>query len=184
MAHCICGLVEPFFAHCNLLILQHPHERRKYYSSTKIVLRAIKNSRLERRLEFSDAEMSEILSLEDVHLLYPSKAAVDCESVNLTQRSTVIVVDGTWDEAQKIVYRNKPLQTLPAISFSKPLVSNYRIRKQPKSFCLSTLESVAHLLRLNALATGCDAPLDSYESLLRGFDRMVEQQLSYTPWRL
>ena len=39
-SHCVCGLVPPFEAHCGLLVLQHPHERRKYYSTARLDCRS------------------------------------------------------------------------------------------------------------------------------------------------
>ena len=83
------------------------------------------------------------------------------------------------DEAQKIVYRNPILKTFPSLSFSQALRSNYRIRKQPRANYLSTLESVAYLLKFNASAQGNIEATIKYDSLLAGFDAMVEQQLQH-----
>lgn len=43
-SHCVCGTVSPIEAHCNLLILQHPNEWRKY-STAKLVTKTIVNAR-------------------------------------------------------------------------------------------------------------------------------------------
>lgn len=179
--HCVCLLVPQFRAHCNLLILQHPHERRKYHSTTKLVLRAIENASLVRGIEFDPDAILRRLGAQRPYLLYPTSDAHDCESLTLDEDSTVIVVDGTWDEAQKIVFRNPLLRTFPAISFRTQLTSNYRIRKQPKAHCLSTLESIAHLLRLNAAAHGLESSLQQYESLLSGFHQMIDRQIPFHP---
>lgn len=177
--HCVCNLVEPFQAHCNLLIIQHPHERRKYHSTTKLVLKAVQNSTRLRGVEFEARTIQNLIGKTTPYLLYPCKDAVDCTEVSLGKTDTVIVVDGTWDEAQKIVYRNPLLRTFPSLSFSQALRSNYRIRKQPRANYLSTLESVAYLLKFNALAQGNVASSAKYETLLDGFNAMVEQQLRY-----
>jgi DTW domain-containing protein YfiP len=171
--------VEPFTAHTNILLLQHPHERKKYYSTSKIVTRAITNLRLLRGLEFEPGQIERAVAGHRPYLLFPSRTASDCAAVELDRSSTVIVVDGTWDEAGKIVFRNPQLKDLPCLTFSAPLRSNYRIRKQPRQHYLSTLESIAHLLRINAAAKGI--PTANYDRLLEGFDRMVEQQLQYFP---
>jgi len=175
----VCALVEPFTAHNNILLLQHPHERKKYYSTSKIVTRAITNLRLLRGVEFEAGQIERALAGQRPYLLFPSRTATDCTAVQLDASSTVIVVDGTWEDAGKIVFRNPQLKDFPCLTFSAPLRSNYRIRKQPRPHYLSTLESIAYLLRINAAAKG--NPTIHYDRLLEGFDRMVEQQLQYFP---
>ncbi|MFN8390784.1 MAG: tRNA-uridine aminocarboxypropyltransferase [Bdellovibrionota bacterium] len=182
LSHCVCGFIEPFTAHCNLLLLQHPHERRKYCSTTKLVMNAIRNARMLRGVEFDENEIrSAIADSSRTYLLYPSSNARPCETAHLDSDCTVIVIDGTWDEAQKIVYRNGFAHRFECLSFQQSFRSTYRIRKQPKDYCLSTLESIAYLLKLNAEANGLYAQSKIYDRLFDGFDRMVAQQLEHQP---
>ena len=180
-SHCVCSLIAPFTAHCNILIIQHPNEWRKYYSTTKLVARALTNSRVIRGIEFEAETIDQALAGQNGYLLFPSKDAQDCEAVELDRNSTIVVIDGTWAEAGKIVFRNPSLKKLPCLSFRRPLISNYQIRKQPKEGYLSTIESVAHLLKLNAQATGSGIDSKPYDTLLSGFSQMVERQLNYFP---
>ena len=180
---CVCCLVKPFKAHFNTLILQHPHERKKYYSTAKLLTRAIANARILRGIEFDPNLLEIALTGQKSYLLYPSPQAIDCADVCLDENCTVIVVDGTWNEAGKIVFRNEFLKSLPSLTFKQSIQSQYRIRKQPKAGCLSTLESVGHLLKLNATVTGNEGLLGSYHSLFEGFERMIGQQLQYWPAR-
>lgn len=177
--HCVCNLVEPFEAHTNLLLLQHPNERWKYYSTAKLVARAIKNSRLVRGVSFPEPELAALVNKPQTYLLYPRPGAIDCSTICLDSSSTVVVLDGTWDEAAKILFRNPLLKSLPCLSFATSLESSYRIRKQPKRGCLSTVESISYLLKFNAEAFGNHRFAAYYDSLLYGFARMVEQQLQY-----
>lgn len=177
-SHCVCQLIKPFQAHCNILILQHPHERKKYYSTAKLVAMALTNAKILRGIEFARSNIEQLIDGQNAYLLYPGKSAKDCQDVVLDSQSTVIVLDGTWSEAGKILYRNPIFKELPCLTFTKPLRSNYRIRKQPKEHYLSTIESVGHLLKLNADACGRVKESEKYESLFNGFDRMVEQQLA------
>lgn len=179
--HCVCGLIAPFTAHCGILILQHPNEQRKFYSTAKLVAQGVTNCRILRGVEFEPGVIEEAIAGQEPYLLFPSADAVSCETVPLKPNSTVIVIDGTWSEAKKIVFRNPVLRTLPAISFSQPLRSNYRIRKQPRDHCLSTIESIAHLLKLNAASQGKGDSVAQYESLLQGFEKMVDIQIKYFP---
>ncbi|MBN8547901.1 MAG: DTW domain-containing protein [Deltaproteobacteria bacterium] len=178
-SHCTCSLVEPFAGHTNVLILQHPHERKKYYSTAKIVVKGMTNAQLVRGIEFEPGMLDRCLQGKQGYLLYPSPGAIDCEDVKLDSNSTVVVVDGTWAEAGKIVYCNPRLKELPCLTFKRPLRSTYRIRKQPREHYLSTLESIAYLLKLNAAAQGKEVEAAKYDRLLDGFAQMVEQQLCY-----
>lgn len=179
--HCICKLVNRFSAHCNILIVQHPNERRKYYNTAKLLLKALENSSLLRGIEFSDDVWEKRLKGQNGYLLFPSANALDLSDVTLGIDDTVVVVDGTWSEAGKIVSRNKWLHNLPKVSFRVPIRSNYRIRKQPKEHYLSTLESVAYLLKQNALGSRYENVVSRYDEILTAFDRMVENQLKYWP---
>lgn len=183
-SHCVCSLCKPFEAHCNILILQHPHERKKYYSTAKLVLGSITNSKMIRGLEFEESFLKKTLSGGNFYLLYPGKDAVDCETFALTKNDTVVVLDGTWSEAGKILNRNPLLQQLPKISFNRDLRSEYKIRKQPKDKYLSTLESIGHLLKLNSSVSKSGPNAESFENYKQLFDvfnTMVETQLGYFP---
>lgn len=180
---CVCSLVAPFEAHVNTLVLQHPNERKKYYSTAKLLSSAVTNCTLLRGVEFDPEFLACKTVGQNCYLLYPSAEARDCSEVALSTADTVVVVDGTWREAGKIIYRNPFLQRLPRLSFKQELESQYRIRKQPKRGCLSTIESVAHLLKRNAAVSGASAAISKYESLLEGFDQMISQQVAFWPSR-
>ena len=183
-SHCVCQSLKSFEAHFNLLILQHPHERKKYYSTAKLVLGSITNSRMIRGVEFEESFLEKTLSGSNFYLLYPGKDAQDCENIELGIKDTVVVLDGTWAEAGKLLYRNPILKNLPKISFNREIKSAYRIRKQPKERYLSTLESVAHLLKLNAdcsIQRNKNINVNNYDSLLDIFSEMVTKQLEYFP---
>jgi DTW domain-containing protein YfiP len=128
---------------------------------------------------FEEELLSATLGETEPLLLYPGPTSIDCEELPLTTQQTIIVIDGTWDEAGKIVWRNPMLQKLRRISFHAPLASRYRIRKQPRAGYLSTLESVGHLLTLNARAFHRDDYVASYERLFAVFERMVQMQLAH-----
>lgn len=180
-SHCVCNLIAPFQAHCNLLVLQHPHERKKYYSTVKLLRRAVTNVKLLRGCVFEAGEIERAIGDHQPYILYPSRDATPCDSLQLHSSHVAIVVDGTWDEAGKIMFHNPILHRIPRITFAAPLESNYRIRKQPRKHYLSTIESVAYLLKFSARASGVEEKCTEYDTLLSGFSKMVEQQLSYFP---
>ena len=175
---CVCHLVAPFTAHCNVTILQHPHEKLKHYNTARIVNSVIENSQLVRGVIFDDQFLA---TLQNAYLLFPGQGAVDCAEFLLTQQHQLLVLDGTWSEAGKIFLRNSVIRALPKISFTAPLRSNYRIRKQPKSHCLSTIEAVGHALMINAGTLSDQAQQIEYraryQTLFKAFDLMVDGHL-------
>lgn len=178
-AHCVCGYIPSFAAHTNLLLLQHPNEWRKYYSTARLVKQSITNASLTRGVIFSEEALRTRINAYQPYLLYPGADSHDCEEVELSDDNLVIVIDGTWDEAQKIVYRNPILHTIPRISFRRPLTSTYRIRRPPKGGYLSTVESVAYLLTLNANRSDRAHMISTYQSLFRLFNEMISRQLAH-----
>lgn len=129
---CLCNIIAPFTAHFNTIILQHPNERRKYYSTVKLLSKAIRNLRILRGIDFNDEPLLQDRLPQKTYLLYPRSDSIDCSELSLDTDSTVIILDGTWREASKIIFKNKFLKKLPCLSFKNEIVSNYRIRKQPK----------------------------------------------------
>ncbi len=146
-----------------------------------MVTRAISNSILLRGQIFDESNFKNKFSGQKTYLLYPSHNALDCQNIALDSDSTVVVLDGTWDEAGKILHRNQFLKELPCLSFKNTYSSNYKIRKQPKNNYLSTIESIAYLLKLNVERRGDFEQSAIYDRLFEGFSKMVEIQAAYVP---
>jgi DTW domain-containing protein YfiP len=137
-----------------------------------------------RGVEFNPELLAEKLSNSNFYLLYPGPDSIDCEGLPLSEQDSIIVLDGTWSEAGKILYRNPILKTLKKVSFKRNLKSEYKIRKQPKEKYLSTIESVGHLLKLNAATSSMHKDADlmvKYDRLFSVFAAMVDKQLAYWP---
>jgi DTW domain-containing protein YfiP len=88
----------------------------------------------------------------------------------------LVVVDGTWSQAVRMLRKNAWLGELPRYAFAPgpQQESNYRIRKQPKAHCLSTVECVARVLQAVEPGAGDAAAA----RLLGAFDALVEAQLA------
>lgn len=137
-----------------------------------------------RGVEFDETFLEKTLFSSKHYLLYPGRDAVDCEKIDLNNDDTVVVLDGTWSEAGKILYRNPILKKLPKISFNQVIKSEYKIRKQPKERYLSTLESIGHLLKINAsspMQKKKNINISNYDALFSIFDEMVTKQLEFFP---
>jgi len=88
-----------------------------------------------------------------------------------TPPKKLVVLDGTWSQASKLLKENPRLASLPRMSFQPEQPGRYRIRKEPTDLHLSTIEAIA------AVLGALEGDVDGYQALLRPFDHMVEWQL-------
>lgn len=105
-------------------------------------------------------------------LLFPGPDAVDPSLLD-EPPTHLIVVDGTWSTAAKVVRRNASLSALPKLGLTPESPGRYRIRKEPDAHGLATIEAVAKVLEALAKKPG------AFDGLLVPFDRMVESQLAH-----
>jgi DTW domain-containing protein YfiP len=178
--HCVCNLIPEQKIPCHTLILQHPAENKKYYSTVKLLSRSVPKLSCWRGETFPEEQLSHFIKTYECYLLYPGPEASDCRDITISDKSAVILLDGTWSQANKLYMLNPLLENIPKISFTTPQLSRYRIRKQPQDACLSTLESFARFLTEVQSSESEHTHLEqAARSLLEGFDKMVEQQLEH-----
>jgi DTW domain-containing protein YfiP len=98
--------------------------------------------------------LQQALSDSSTLILYPGPGAVDIESLPLKEGKarTLIVVDGTWRQAGRVMREKCIADAVEAgkitrVQFAKAGRSDYKFRKEPKKYCISSLESVAYCLR-------------------------------------
>lgn len=175
-AHCLCGLVGHVDNKTEILILQHTRERAHAFNTARIADMSL--ARSEVRIGFiedlaQDPSLGE--RLEGFGLLYPSVNARDLSQLPEVERPRkLVVLDGTWHHAKAMYRFIEALHGLPHYTLPAGQVSGFRIRQQPQSYCLSTLEAIQSALR-------CLEPeLDGLEDLLRPFDAMQSRHLAST----
>lgn len=175
---CWCDRLQPVVSRTRACFLQHPRESREAIGTARMAHLSLPNSELHVGVEFGSHErVRELASSGETALLFPGEGAIDPASLVDKPPQTLIVVDGTWAQARKVIKRNPFLQALPRIGFRPPQPSNYRIRKEPAEDCVSTIEAVVHVL--GALA----GKPDQFRPLLGAFDRMVDLQLEFAAAR-
>ena len=106
-------------------------------------------------------------------LLFPGPSAIDLAELPPDQRpDPLVVVDGTWPNARRIVRLNPWLSELPRVALSPSAPGNYRIRQARRpEVQLSTVEAIVAALRL--LEPDNEEPLQ----LLQAFDTMIDRQI-------
>ncbi len=173
MRACWCPHLRPVESATRTCFLQHPREERTAIGTARMAHLSLPNSELHLGVSFEDHPRVRALAAEEgTALLFPGEGAVDPAELRGKPPRTVIVVDGTWSQARKVVTRNPFLLGLPRLAFTPERPSNYRIRLEPSEQCVSTIEAVVHLL--GALE---GAP-ERYRPILDAFDAMVDLQLA------
>lgn len=104
-------------------------------------------------------------------LLYPGAGAIDVAEHPPHGPVTLVVVDGTWWQAKKLLRENPALAKLPRYSFTPPRPSEYRIRKEPNEAYVSTIEALVHVLGV------LEGDPQRFLALLAPFRAMVDAQI-------
>jgi DTW domain-containing protein YfiP len=169
---CYCRLLASLPTRTQVLVLQHPRERKVGIGTARMAHLALPGSVLRVGVDFADDPVvkSALARPQPVYVLYPRPGAV---AVTELPRApiTLVVLDGTWSQARKLLNRNAALAALPGIALAPQRPSGYRsIRRQPAPFCVSTIEALAEVL------AALEPDGDRFARLLAPFEAMVARQ--------
>ena len=173
---CICAELVTVVPQTKVVVLQHPREADNAIGTAWMVERCFGAERivgvdLEREPRFLAALADHAAP---AILLSPAPDAIDLRQAPPDGPVTLIVLDGTWSQAKKLLRCNPSLERLPRYAFQPARPSNYRIRKEPAEHCVSTIEATVAALSLLEAKRG--SGVDVHQAL-RAFDAMVDHQL-------
>lgn len=173
-AVCWCGQLTRLESRIHTVFLQHPRETKVAIGTARMAHLSLPNSELHQGVDFqAHARVRELAAQEGTALLFPGPTSILPHTLVDTPPKNLIVVDGTWALAGKIIHVNPFFKALPRIGLVPPRPSNYRIRKEPSDECVSTIEAVVHVL---GALEGDEA---RFEPLLAAFDWMIDRQLEW-----
>ncbi|MEZ4369848.1 MAG: tRNA-uridine aminocarboxypropyltransferase [Polyangiaceae bacterium] len=174
-ALCVCEGLARVKNRTRILILQHPRERFHPIGTARFAELGLENVRAE--ISWSETGRSiqrELQVAPRTGLLYPHPDARLLSELSEAERpEQLIVLDGTWHHAHTIYRENTWLHALPHYALRPEEPSRYRIRKEPRAECVSTLEAITQAL------TQLEPGLEGLEGLLSSFDQMIDQQIAY-----
>jgi DTW domain-containing protein len=173
---CLCSSLIEVHTHTRIVILQHPRESAVPIGTARLAELAFTNAERHVGVDFGQsAAVRAALGASDAApiLLYPGPESRDLERDPPTGKVTLVVIDGTWWQAAKILKRNAELARLPRYALNPRAPSRYRIRREPAPHCVSTIEAIVDaVIALEGLESGARAALGP-------FDALVEQQLGF-----
>jgi DTW domain-containing protein YfiP len=153
-AHCICDCIPTVHSHVEFVVVRHWKERNKPSNTARLADLAMPSMRV---VDYGAAGTlwdPRTLLVPQPALLFPDPEA---PTFNGTPK-TVIVVDGSWPQARKLVNKIPGIKGLPRLRIDPPSPTTLRMRTPPFPEGMSTIEAIA--AALDALeGTGSGDPL-------------------------
>jgi len=168
-----------------IVLLMHPKEwRREKCATGRLTCLNRANSEIIPGIAF-DAESRFRALVDDREnypvLLYPGAGAFNLSEGGFPaselggRRLVVFLIDSTWACSKSVLRESPALARLPRVMFVPREKSRFIIKRQPRDYCLSTIEAV-HELLLSLETAGLDSYPDK-ERLLAAFDAMQRVQI-------
>ncbi|QXI24204.1 DTW domain-containing protein [Pseudomonas iranensis] len=170
--HCLCPLIPHLDSRTRVLVLQHPSEVSHALNTARLAALGLSNAELIVGEVFED--LPKLLNRPgyQARLLFPAEDAQPLQVyVPNDQPMLLVVPDGTWRKARKMLHLNPLLAALPRVTLTEGGVSRYRLRKAPGPGALSTIEAI-----VQALET-LEAPT-TFAPLLKPFEALIEGQIA------
>lgn len=180
LPRCFCDLVVAVETAVEVIIWQHPQEVGHAKGTVPLLARCLTNSRLlvAETLSLTEFEQATGHNCQNLHLLFPASETQTATPAAGTDTNPplqrLLVLDGTWRKARKLLHVNPWLNRLPRFVLMDPPPSRYHIRKAENPQQLSTLEAVCA-----ALAQAENSSKNT-QPLLNAFDQYVAR-LSFRP---
>lgn len=172
LTHCLCALIPSLDSRTRVLLLQHPSEVSHALNTARLAALGLTNAQLVVGEVFD--ELPTLLNPPgyQARLLFPADDAQPLQAYAPDDRPLLLVVpDGTWRKARKMLHLNPMLAALPRVTLAEGTASRYRLRKAPGPGALSTIEAIVQALQV------LEAPA-SFERLLKPFEALIEGQIA------
>lgn len=171
-SHCLCPLIPSLDSRTRVLLLQHPSEVNHALNTARLAALGLNNAELIVGEVFEDLPGLLNQPGYQARLLFPGEEAQPMHAYAPSDDPLLLVVpDGTWRKARKLLHLNPLLAALPRVTLAAGGVSRYRLRKAPGPGALSTVEAVVQALQT------LEAPT-RFEPLLRPFEALIEGQIA------
>ncbi|MFY8325750.1 tRNA-uridine aminocarboxypropyltransferase [Pseudoalteromonas sp. ZZD1] len=176
---CLCKSLVTIKNQTHIIILQHPSETKITKNTAKLLNFCLARCTLIQGESDKDFKILDTLPAATTALLYPDDDAIMLDKINshtkqfCKQLTHLVLLDGTWKKAFKIMQLTPKLTMFKKVSFATVPTNRYRIRKAPRADSLSSLEAVAHSLML---IEQCDST-----PLYQVLDALNDKQTQFMP---
>jgi DTW domain-containing protein len=198
-ALCVCEGITPIENRIALIILQHPQEQDRELGTARLTGLHFKNALVKIGLSWpslsklrgqeSDPQRWAVLYLgsakaaalvpdREIVLVDKNSKAIDRQDQALRGIQGIILLDGTWSQAKALWWRNAWMLKCRRVVLGPKRPSRYgKLRREPRSDGLSTLEAAALLLsRLESRPEIESALTASFERLLARYRALPQHE--------
>jgi DTW domain-containing protein YfiP len=181
---CVCASIPQVDNTVPIIIFQHPRERNHPVGTARFARLGLRRVSIESAQGAGTRGITREVDLPPhTALLFPSSDAVLLDAMDADERpKALVVLDGTWSTAAKVFADNPWLHRLPRVALRPEAPGNYRIRKEPRAECLSTIESIVMALKILEPANDTSIrqeKLAQLDELLAAFSQMVDVQIEH-----
>jgi tRNA-uridine aminocarboxypropyltransferase len=146
IARCLCEHIIASQSDVEIIVWQHPSEATHPKNSARLLAACLPQLKLIHGESISSQEFANQLdpSNRELHLLFPQEGEAQTTPSNNALEATsvrLLILDGTWRKARKLLHLNPWLEQLPRLTLQQPRPSRYHIRKAEREGQLSTLEA-------------------------------------------
>jgi DTW domain-containing protein YfiP len=167
-ALCVCEGIARIDNKVSLLILQHPQEQDRDLGTARLTLLHFADAQLKIGLSWpsltrilgravdpqrwailylGSVRAAAVLPDRDVVVVNRNGNAVDRQDAALREIEGIILLDGTWSQAKALWWRNAWMLKCKRVVLGPKRPSRYgKLRREPRSDGLSTIEAAAMLL--------------------------------------
>jgi DTW domain-containing protein YfiP len=167
-ALCVCEGIARIDNKASLLILQHPQEQDRELGTARLTLLHFADAQLKIGLSWpsltrilgravdpqrwailylGSVRAAAVLPDRDVVVVNRNGNAVDRQDAALREIEGIILLDGTWSQAKALWWRNAWMLKCKRVVLGPKRPSRYgKLRREPRSDGLSTIEAAAMLL--------------------------------------
>jgi len=196
-ALCVCEGITPIDNQVALLILQHPQEQDRELGTAQLTALHFKNAQFKiglswpslskilgrpadpRRwaiLYLGSVRAAAVLPDRDIVVVNRKGNAVDDQDAALREIEGIVLLDGTWSQAKALWWRNGWMLKCQRVVLGPKRRSRYgRLRREPRSDGLSTLEAAAMLL------TRLEDKPEIEATLIASFERLLARYRALHP---
>lgn len=181
---CYCAALRPFASPVPFVILQHSDEARNAIATARMAHLSMTNSELIIDRHFENNARVGALLADETHqhlILYPSADAMPLDEAIAQEDDkrpiTFWVLDAKWAQVPKMLRLSPNVRAIPRVKFNPEKASGFRIRRQPKKACLSTIESIHFVIEKYVAHHNLQG--NAHAALLDVFKHLVTQQLGF-----
>ena len=172
---CVCRTITPVDNRTPVLIVQHPRERFHPLGTVRLARRALSRIRV---AIWGDTFAQQASWLDEplpagAALLFPSPRARPLDELQPAERpQALVVIDGTWTQARRILRASPALAALRHVCLAPRTPSLYRVRAEPAEHYRSTIEAICGALAL------LEPDNPAIGGLLRSFTALIDTHLA------